>query len=199
MQTNLSEISAILDELKDDSKAMANEKVQTSVEQLDKMLSELEIKHILSSSDTIQDAQQSMNTLSQWAALIWEIVIHAPQKETLLWSMHHIGIVYQRMGERDRAFALFEQMLALIDEGEHSHKLQAEIFRELGTLHFYAGQWSEAGVYYQKSMALFEANNDVGDTASIHNSLGYIAAQQGDYDGAKMHHQQVFEVSQGRD
>ena len=38
MQTNLLEIQAILDELKDDSQAMANEKVRTSVEQLDKML-----------------------------------------------------------------------------------------------------------------------------------------------------------------
>ena len=199
MQTNLSEISAILDDLKDDSKAMANEKVRTSVEQLDKILGELEIEQIFSSSDTTEDAQQSMNTLSQWEALIWEIVIHAPEKETLLWSMHHIGIVYRRVGERDRAFSLREQMLGLIDESEHSYKLIAENFRQLGTLYFYAGQWSEAEEYYQKSMAVFEANNDVGDTASIYNHLGSIAAQQGDYDVAKMHYQKVFEISEGRD
>ncbi|MCH8295428.1 tetratricopeptide repeat protein, partial [Candidatus Poribacteria bacterium] len=119
-------------------------------------------------------------------------------KETLLWSLYEIAKTYRHIGERERALALLEQMLVLIDEGEYSYKLRAEIFRQFGTLHFYSGQWSDAQVYYQKSLALFEANNDVGCTASIHNSLGYIAVQQGDYDLAKTHHQQVFEVSQGK-
>jgi len=200
MQTSLSESRTILDELKDDSKAMANEKVRTSVEQLDKMLGELKIKHIFSSPDTTtQDAQQSVSTLSQWATLILHIVASTPRKETLLWSLHEIAKTYRHIGERERALSLLEQMLVLIDEGEYSYKLRAEIFRQFGTLHFYGGQWSKAGAYYQKSLALFEANNDVGDTASIHNSLGYIAAQKGDYEQAKTHHQQVFEVSQGKD
>ena len=113
MQTNLLEIQAILDELKDDSEAMANEKVRTSVEQLNKMLSELEFDLIFNASDTTKDAQQSIDSLSQWAALISQIMTHAPQKEKLLWVMHHIGLVYQRMGEKDRAVALFQQMLQL--------------------------------------------------------------------------------------
>ena len=200
MQTDFLEIQAILDELKDDSQAMANanEKVRTSVEQLDKMLGELEIKHIFDACDTTRNAQHCVSTLSQWATLILHIVASTPRKETLVWSLYEIAKTYRSIGEPQRALSLFEQMLVLIDEGEYSYQLRAEIFRQFATLHFYCGQWSEAGAYYQKSLALFEANNDLGNTASIHNSLGYIAAQQGDYDGAKTHHQKVFEVSDGK-
>ena len=199
METNLSEIQTIIDELKDDLQAMANEKVRTSVEQLDKMLGRLENQHIFDAFDPMLDAQQSVQTLDQWATLIFQIVASTPHKGTLFWSLYEIAKTYRRIGEQERAFTLFQQILTLTDVGEYSYKLRAEIFRQLGTQHFHQGQWREAEAYYQKSLALFEAENDFVYAASIYNSLGYIAVQQGNYDLAKTHHQQVFEVAKKHD
>ena len=199
MKTNLSEIQTIIDELKDDLQAMSNEKVRTSVEQLDKMLGRLENQHIFDAFDPMLDAQQSVQTLDQWATLIFQIVASTPHKGTLFWSLYEIAKTYRHIGEQERASTLFQQILTLTDVGEYSYKLRAEIFRQLGTQHFHQGQWREAKAYYQKSLALFEVENDFVYAASIYNSLGYIAVQQGCYDLAKTHHQQVFEVAKKHD
>ncbi len=195
MKIKLPEIQAALDTLKNDSPAMANPQVRTAVEQLDEMLSEFELEGALAAPDDTLDLQPNISALEQLTSLIPQILGAVCQKEPLLMCLIRVAIMYRGVGEPERAIHLCEQIMELTADGESPY-IRAEAFRQLGNLQFYQGQWSQAQTYYQQSLALFEANNDRGYVASIYNSLGYIAVQQGNYDLANKHHQRVIDIVQ---
>ncbi|MBI1924992.1 tetratricopeptide repeat protein [Candidatus Poribacteria bacterium] len=195
MEIKLPEIQAALNELKKDSQAMANAQVLTAVEHLDEMLNKLELKATSVAPDVAFDLQAHIKGFERLMSLLPQIAQSVSQAEPLLWLLLKVAITYREMGENEGTIRYCEQLLELTADGRYPH-IRAEVFRELGHLQFYQGQWTEAQASYQKSLALFEAENNLGRSASIYNQFGYIAAQQGDYQHAREYHQKAIEIAQ---
>ena len=197
MAIKLSEIKEVLETLKSDSQAMANQQVRTTVAQLDSMLNELELEGA-SAPDETGDMQLNISVLEQLSDFIPRILAAVSQKEPCFLLLIKLALTYRRLGEPERTTTLCNQILALTADDAFPY-IRATAFKELGTLQFYQGQWSQAEGYYQQSLRLYEGENDVGYVATIRNNLGYIAAQQGNYDLAKEHHQYVIDIAGQRD
>ena len=214
MEIKLPEIQAVIDELRNDSQAMANEQVQTAVEQLDGIFSELELQQALADplkADADQPSTRKIETLmapvriygdgSEQKSLLDLLLkgfeeIH--QKAPLLELIHQVAIIYRRMGENQQATEYCEQILNLTADGSYP-QIRAETYRQLGHLQFDQRQWSQAQSHYQRCFALFEAEDDLAGIASIYNRLGNIAFYQGDYEIAKVNHQKAIDISEQND
>ncbi|MBI1927740.1 tetratricopeptide repeat protein [Candidatus Poribacteria bacterium] len=195
MEIKLPELQATFKQLKQDSQAMANPQVRTAVEQLEEMLSELELKSPSAAPDTLFDPHVHMKDLERLMSFIPQIFDASPHREFLLQFLLKGASTYRGMGENERSRRYSEQILTLTTDGRYP-KIRAEAFRELGTHQFYQGRLNQAHTNYQQALALFEAENDLGRAASIYNQFGYIAAQQGDYERAKTSHQKALELAQ---
>jgi tetratricopeptide (TPR) repeat protein len=159
------------------------------------MYNQLELKQASATSDIVIAPQADFSSFERVMSLFPQIIEGVSQKEPLIWMLLKIANVYQEMGERETAIRYYEQLLKLTAEASYPH-IRAEAFRGLGNMQFSKGQWTEAQTYDQQSLALFEAENDLGRSASIYNQFGYIAAQQGDYQRATAYHQKAIEMAQ---
>ena len=198
MEIKLPEIQTIIDELKNDSQAMANEQVRTAVEQLDEMLDQLDLKQKVAAPDKVLDAQASIRQVETLMSLLPQISEAISQQEPLLRLLLQAAVTCRRMGETEHTTRYCEQLLNLTADNGYP-QIRAEALMQLGHLQFQQGQWSRAQVYYQQSLTLFEAEDDSGGVAKAYNRLGDISSQQGDYELAKNYYQQVIDIAQQED
>ena len=209
MEIRLPEIQAIIDELKNDSQAMANGQVRTALEQLDGIFGELELQEALahpSKTDGDQPDAKKIATLiapvrifedaSKQKSLL-DLLLKGfdeiDQKAPLFDLIHQIAIMYWRLGENLQAAEYCKRILDLTAAGSYP-KIRAEAYRQLGHLQFDQQRWNQAESYYQQCLALFEAENHLAGMASIYNRLGSIAFYQGDYEIARINHQKAIDI-----
>ena len=74
MEIRILEIEAILNELKDDSQLMAKVEVRATVEQLDEILTELQLKQTLGPPDETIQAEVSLEAMDGLAVLIPQMI-----------------------------------------------------------------------------------------------------------------------------
>ena len=143
MEIKFPEIQAVIDELKNDSQAMANEQVRTAVEQLDGIFGELELQQALGNPlkvETDQPGVRKIETLmapmsisedtSEQKSLLDLLLkgfdeIH--QKAPLPKLMHQVATIYRRMGENQQTAEYCERILNLTGDGSYP-QIRAEAY-----------------------------------------------------------------------
>jgi hypothetical protein len=91
MSLKLPEIQATLNELKNDSRAMQNAEVRKTVEHIEEILSELELKPSLIDADDVSTAQYSTHILERLTSIASQVFRESPQKEPMLWILHPVS------------------------------------------------------------------------------------------------------------
>ena len=94
-------------------------------------------------------------------------------------AIHLFALVATRRGERPRAFALFEESLALERRGGDRWLLSIAL-NNLGRLLMLEGEYERAAKLFEESLAIGEAGGDLDRRARALNNLGWATMGLGD-------------------
>lgn len=96
-----------------------------------------------------------------------------------------IAKTYERQGEYDQAITYLWQAQDALDSSALQIPIeQAEVWNDLGWIHFRRGNFSEAGDLFLQALNTAEEANALRVIASILNRLGGVAYHQGDWESA---------------
>jgi predicted ATPase/class 3 adenylate cyclase len=106
-----------------------------------------------------------------------------------------IARTYERSGDYEQALAHLHQAIGCLEISPLTHsEEQAEIWHDIGWIHFRRGNFVEAEQYLGRALELVESTNAYGVIASIHNRLAGIAMNQGDWDRAVRYLQKSISI-----
>jgi len=105
------------------------------------------------------------------------------------------GLIYQRLGELDKARANFEEALEIAQKNDLKYDKSLAI-RHIGFIHFAEGNLDKACAYAQESLALREEIGCQVLLASAHHVLGNISIAREEWADAIAHLQQADALAQ---
>ncbi len=178
MEIKLPELQATFKQLKQDSQAMANPQVRTAVEQLEEMLSELELKSPSAAPDTLFDPHVHMKDLERLMSFIPDIFDASPHQESLLQFLLKGASTYRGMGELD-----------LPREGAH-------VYTNLAMAYVDAEEWEAAGACYAEATALAEQSGNLLTLSGIYINRAEFLLNITSIDAAQLYCDKALEVFQ---
>lgn len=96
-----------------------------------------------------------------------------------------IARTFERKGDYNRALECLEQARQALGLSPLSHpEEEAEVWHDVGWIHFRRGNFAESEQYLKRALELVESSNAYSVVASIYNRLGGIAYNQGSWDQA---------------
>ena len=99
-----------------------------------------------------------------------------------------IGTTYERQGDYDQALTCLAGASRVLEGNPTSLPVEkANVYNDLGWIHFLRGNFEEAKASLSSGLSLVEASQQVDVIASLHNRLGAVAYQQRAYDEADAH------------
>ena len=99
-----------------------------------------------------------------------------------------IGTTYERQGDYDQALICLADASRVLEGSLTSLPVEkANVFNDLGWIHFLRGNFAEAKATLSSGLSLVEATQHFDVIGSIHNRLGAVAYQQRAYDEADAH------------
>lgn len=111
-------------------------------------------------------------------------------------ALGDLGLELYYMGDFERSLALS------LDAARQAHDLEADYdevqwLDQIGLLHYQAGEWSQAGDYYQRSLALARKINNKEKIVGALTTLAFLAVKQGQFDDAEKFSRQAMESAKG--
>jgi class 3 adenylate cyclase/tetratricopeptide (TPR) repeat protein len=99
-----------------------------------------------------------------------------------------IGTTYERQGDYDQALTCLGDASRVLEDHPTTLPVEkANVFNDLGWIHFLRGNFEQAKASLSEGLSLVEATQQYDVIASIHNRLGAVAYQQRAYDEADTH------------
>jgi predicted ATPase/Tfp pilus assembly protein PilF len=131
----------------------------------------------------------------QLGSRILEISKTATQQEHVYSvAIHLLAIVATRRGDRDRAVAWFEELLALGRRGGDQWSLSVAL-NNLGDLRAGEGDYARAAELFEESLAIGEARGDLDRRARANNNLGWATHALGDLARARDYYRRGLEAA----
>ncbi len=96
-----------------------------------------------------------------------------------------IARTYERLGDYDQALLDLDTAMQILESSRLPHRVEkAEVWHDVGWIHFRRGNFVDADSFLKQALELVENSEAYGVIASIYNRLGGIAMNQGDWDQA---------------
>lgn len=106
-----------------------------------------------------------------------------PEERSVL--LRKIAKTCERQGDYEQALAYLAEARAALEDSPITMPVElAQVWNDLGWVHFRRGSFAEAQQLLQQALGLVEATDAYDAIASIYNRLGGIAYNQGEWDGA---------------
>ncbi|WP_396680131.1 tetratricopeptide repeat protein [Microcystis aeruginosa FACHB-524] len=126
------------------------------------------------------------------------VTVYQQQEEQTNWnyaaSLTSLGIVYDSLGEYQKASEFYQQSLAITREiGDRWG--EAASYNNLGTVYDSLGEYEKAIEFHQQSLAITREIGDRGSEAKSYNNLGIVYYSLGEYQKAIEFHQQSLAIT----
>ena len=107
---------------------------------------------------------------------------------------YRLGIVLLRMGEWKKSKELYEVLL----EQETTEQAKAPIYQQIGSAKQNQGEYKEAIIYYEKSLAIRQQSlpSNHPDLASSYNNIGAVYSMMGEYSKALSSYEKSLAIRQ---
>jgi tetratricopeptide (TPR) repeat protein len=126
------------------------------------------------------------------------VTVYQQQEEQTNWkytaSLTSLGIVYDSLGEYQKAIEFYQQSLA-IERKIGNRKGEAYSYMGLGNVYYSLGEYQKAIEFHQQSLAIKREIGDRGGEASSYNNLGNVYYSLGEYQKAIEFHQQSLAIT----
>ncbi len=123
-----------------------------------------------------------------WEAQKFVPADDAYQAEFAVALLRKIGSTYERQGDYDQALEYLSKANQAIDYCSDELPVEsAEVWNDIGWIHFRRGNFGEAGGIFQRALDFVVDSDAYGVIASIYNRLGGVAYFQGEWDQAASH------------
>ncbi|MBU7046763.1 MAG: tetratricopeptide repeat protein, partial [Theionarchaea archaeon] len=110
-------------------------------------------------------------------------------------SLLGLGIVYQELGEYEKALECYERSLTVFEEYDDKINISANL-GNIGLIHHRKGDYEKALEYYEESLKIQEElGNKSGIANSLHN-IGMIHHDKGDYEKALEYYEESLKIEE---
>jgi tetratricopeptide (TPR) repeat protein len=109
--------------------------------------------------------------------------------------LNGFGIVMRNRGEFDRAEAMHQEALNLLEQHHGAPRMIANTYNNLGAIAYLRGESQRAGLFWEQALALLRVVNDYRAITSLLGNLGALALMLQDPDRAIALHQEAIVLS----
>ncbi len=113
----------------------------------------------------------------------------------LAWTYNNTGIIYDILGEKDKALETFQNGLDLFEKLEDKEGM-GYCLNDLGVTYSLSGDYVEATEYFFKGLKLFDEINDELGLARAYSCIGFFYKRQSQNKKAKEYLFKAFEISE---
>ncbi|GEM_PF-5937303 len=124
--------------------------------------------------------------IAHWTKAL-EFAKKAENKKAILDAILNIGMVYQDIGQYDKALSYYKQSLTI-------HSKDTRVFMHIGNVFLYRGQCGDALGCYEIAMAFNKKISNISGDDDLIGNIGLAYKCLGQYDKALSHHKQALSI-----
>ena len=195
-----------VDTLEQPSSRVASDDNQAQIEQLKRLLMEInpsgkqmsskdvalcsQIYYKIGSAYLTQQRPEKARDYLQEAIKLMELDAESDLSQSLY---HKLGNAYEQMREYEKAISVYETALATAQSQDRTETV-AFLLHNLGNVAIEQRRFEQAEAFYQQAIDLYEAGDNRYSQAGTYHQLGMVAQEQREYEQARAHYQQALDI-----